>query len=110
MNKAWIYVILTCICELLWLVGFNVASVWWHWIPIVFLIAVDFNFLAKACAGLPTGTVYAIFAGVGSVGSVIIDTLFFGKTLSFGMVFFMVILVAGIIGLKLGDKQAKEAI
>ncbi len=60
------YVGLTSLFELFWIFGFNVANSWWHWIIIVSIIAIDFHFLSKACEKLPTGTVYAIFAGAGA--------------------------------------------
>src|SRR5699024_12522005 len=87
MNKAWLYVALTSFFELVWIYGFNVASAWWHWIFIVFFIFVDFHFLTKAAERLPTGTVYAIFAAVGTVGRARMDVLRFGATLSAGKIF-----------------------
>lgn len=105
MRKDWFYVALTSIFELGWLLGFTFASEWWHWILIVGLIALDFHFLAKACKNLPTGTVYAIFAGVGTLGTVLMDILLFDKQLDLWTSVFMIILVAGIIGLKLSDTE-----
>lgn len=106
MNRSWMYVVLTCCCELLWVYGFNVASTWWHWVIVIGIIAVDFHFLVKACEHLPTGTVYAIFAGAGTVGTALLDVLFFGGSLSIGQVLFMSVLIAGIIGLKLADQAS----
>ncbi|NGP45561.1 multidrug efflux SMR transporter [Bacillaceae bacterium SIJ1] len=103
LRKAWIYVALTSFFELVWIFGFNVASTWWHWIPIIFFIFVDFYFLSKACEDLPTGTVYAIFAAVGTVGTALMDVFIFGETLGGGKILFIVILVLGVIGLKLAD-------
>lgn len=103
MKKEWLYVAATSFFELVWIFGFNVASVWWHWIPIVLFIFVDFHYLSKACETLPTGTVYAIFAAIGTIGTALMDVFFFGQTLSGGKIFFIVILVAGVIGLKLAD-------
>ena len=50
--------------------GFNTANTWWHWI-IILELSVDF--LSKACEHLATGTVYAIFAGAGTVGTFLMD-------------------------------------
>ncbi|WP_019243563.1 MULTISPECIES: DMT family transporter [Bacillus] len=108
MNKSWLYVILTCIFELLWVFGFNTASTWWHWVIILVIIFTDFHFLAKACENLPTGTVYAIFAGVGTAGTTLMDVFIFGGTFSIGKLFFIVILIAGVIGLKLADNKVDE--
>ncbi|NOJ71699.1 DMT family transporter [Paenibacillus alvei] len=108
MNRSWMYVILTCLFELLWVFGFNVASSWWHWAIILGIITVDFHFLAKACEKLPTGTVYAIFAGAGTVGTALMDVLFFGGSLSIGKIVFMIMLIAGVIGLKLADQAGSD--
>jgi len=104
-NRSWAYVVLTCCFELLWVYGFNVASWWWHWGVIFLIIVVDFHFLAKACAKLPTGTVYAIFAGVGTVGTALMDALLFGGSLNTGKLLFMLLLIAGVVGLKLADQS-----
>ena len=109
MKKDWMYVALTSLCEILWLLGFSFATTWWQWIGIVALIVLDFHFLAKACENLPTGTVYAIFAGVGTFGTVLIDLVIFNKPFDLMTSAFMLILVAGIIGLKLRDGQKEEA-
>src|SRR5699024_9766004 len=100
MNKGWIYVALTSFFELVWIYLFNVASVWWHWIFIVIFIFIDFHFLTKACELLPTGTVYAIFAAAGTLGTALMDTFIFGETLTFGKIIFISILILGVIGLQ----------
>ena len=43
------YVILTCIFELLWIYGFNAAENWFHFSIIAVIIVTDFYFLEKAC-------------------------------------------------------------
>ncbi|WP_438313874.1 DMT family transporter [Sporosarcina sp. FA9] len=108
MNKGWIFVALTSFFELFWIFGFNVASAWWHWVIIVAFILVDFHFLAKACESLPTGTVYAVFAGIGTVGTSLMDVFYFGGSLSGGKVFFIVLLVIGVVSLNLADKVEEE--
>ncbi|WP_019420011.1 DMT family transporter [Paenibacillus sp. OSY-SE] len=78
MKKAWIYVFLTCLFELFWVYGFNVATIWWHWAVVGVIIIADFYFLSKGCETLPTGTVYAIFAAAGTVGTALMDIFIFG--------------------------------
>ncbi len=107
-NKGWLYVALTSFFELLWIYLFNVASAWWHWIFIVFFIIVDFHFLTKACQRIPTGTVYAIFAAVGTLGTALMDIFLFGETLSGSKVFFIVILVIGVIGLNMAESIEEQ--
>ena len=108
MNKSWIYVALTCAFELFWVYGFSTAAHWWRWAVIIAVILVDFHFLAKACENLPTGTVYAVFAAVGSVGTVTMDVFLFGGTMNMAKLFFIVLLIAGVIGLKLADGNEEK--
>ena len=108
MNKAWLYVALTSLFELLWIFGFNVASEWWHWLIIIPLIFVDFVFLSKACETLPTGTVYAIFAAAGTVGTALMDVFIFGGSLNPPKIFFIAVIVVGVIALKLSDETLAD--
>ena len=108
MNKAWIYVALTSFFELVWIFGFNVASLWWHWIPIVVFIFIDFHFLTKACEQLPTGTVYAIFAAAGTLGTALMDVFLFGEILTFGKIGFMMVLILGVIGLPVAEGMEEK--
>ncbi|HLQ72743.1 MAG TPA: SMR family transporter [Bacillota bacterium] len=103
MNKGWIFVALTSLFELVWIYGFNVANVWWHWIPIVIFIVIDFSFLTKACEYLPTGTVYAVFAGVGTLGTALMDVYLFNDSLTSGKILFIIIIVIGVLGLNIAE-------
>ncbi|RRJ64952.1 QacE family quaternary ammonium compound efflux SMR transporter [Paenibacillus oralis] len=105
MNKGWIFVILTSLFELFWVFGFNVADTWWHWVIILAVILIDMQFLAKACESLPTGTVYAVFAAAGTVGTALMDILIFDAEFSIAKGLFMGILVIGVIALKLFDNK-----
>ncbi|SDJ06043.1 DMT family transporter [Natribacillus halophilus] len=108
MNKAWMYVFLTCLFELFWVFGFNVATTWWHWGIVVIIILIDFYFLSKACEYLPTGTVYAIFAAAGTVGTALMDVFIFGGAFSIMKGVFMGILITGVVSLKLADNKGEE--
>lgn len=110
MNKAWLYVALTCLFELMWVYGFNVAKTWWQWAIIIGIILTDFHILPKACKSLPTGTVYAIFSGVGTIGTVVMDVFFFGESFSAGKLLFVAIIILGVIGLNLADNQPEKEV
>ena len=105
-SMGWLFVAITCALELVWVYGFNVASTGWHWALIVLVIVVDFAALAKACQVLPTGTVYAVFAAVGTIGAAVQDVALFERTLSVGQGLFMGLLVLGVVALKLADEPA----
>ncbi|CAM4415361.1 SMR family transporter [Paenibacillus alkaliterrae] len=109
MNKGWIYVMLTCLFELFWVYGFNVASTFWHWAIVIVIIITDFYFLSKGCETLPTGTVYAVFAAAGTVGTALMDIFIFGGDFSVAKSLFMTLLVIGVIALKLADNKSDDA-
>lgn len=56
--------------------------------------------LAKASQSLPIGTAYAVWTGIGAVGTVLIGILFFHEPVTLWRLFFIFTLIASIIGLK----------
>lgn len=105
MHRAWFYVFLTCLFELIWVYGFNAAHTWWQWAMVIGVISMDFHILPKACETLPTGTVYAVFSGAGTIGTVLMDYFLFGKSFSVSELFFVGLIILGVIGLNLADNK-----
>lgn len=68
-----------------------------------FLICLAFSMLGlyKASQTLPLGTAYAVWTGIGAVGTVIIGIVFFKEPADFWRLFFISTLIASIAGLKL---------
>jgi len=67
-----------------------------------FLIStiLSFVFLSKAVQTIPLGTGYAVWTGIGAVGTVIIGIFFFKEPSDFWRVFFIFLLIGSILGLK----------
>lgn len=103
MKKAWMYVALTSGFELVWVYNFNVASTWWQWGFTILFILLDLHFLTKACESLPTGTVYAIFAAAGTIGTTLMDVYIFNDSINLEKLGFMGLILLGVIGLKMAD-------
>ena len=108
-SRGWTYVVLTCIFELLWIYGFNAAESWPHFILIALIIVADFYFLEKACETIQTGTVYAIFSAVATVCTAHMDTLIFNVEFTIAKGFFIALLIAGVISLKLAENEETPA-
>jgi quaternary ammonium compound-resistance protein SugE len=72
------------------------------WPTIVFLIfaTASFALLAKAAQTLPIGTAYAVWTGIGTVGTVIIGILFYKEPATALRLFFLATLIVSIIGLR----------
>ncbi len=100
--------VLTCLFELLWVYGFNVAESYFDFALIAAIIIVDFYFLEKACESIQTGTVYAVFSAVGTICSALMDTFMFHVDFSFAKGFFIGVLVIGVISLKLSENEVPE--
>jgi len=56
--------------------------------------------LIKATQTLPIGTAYAVWTGIGAVGTVLVDILIFKEPADFWRLFFITTLIASIVGLK----------
>lgn len=65
----------------------------------------SFWFLAHAVKSLPMGTAYAIWTGIGALGAVIVGVVLFKEPVTLVRLFFVVMLLTGIIGLKLTSGQ-----
>jgi quaternary ammonium compound-resistance protein SugE len=63
-------------------------------------ITLSFLLLNKAVQEIPLGTAYAVWTGIGAVGTVIIGVLFFNEPMYFWRIFFIVTLIGSIVGLK----------
>ncbi|MGD7046508.1 DMT family transporter [Jeotgalibacillus proteolyticus] len=103
---AWIYLIAAGVTEIVWALGLKFSEGFTNVIPsiitIVF-ITVSFYLLSKAMKQIPVGTAYATFTGIGAVGTAVIGMIFFGEFVSIAKIFFLLLLVGGIVGLKLVD-------
>jgi paired small multidrug resistance pump len=108
MNKSLLLLILTCMFELLWIFGFNVASLPWHWVLTGGGILIGFYVLSKTCEILPTGTVYAIFTSVGTIGAAVMDVYLIDGSFNIKKAFFMMLIILGVIILKLSDNISSK--
>jgi quaternary ammonium compound-resistance protein SugE len=75
------------------------TSVYWF-IGFLVCLTVSMLLLIKATQTLPIGTAYAVWTGVGAVGTVLIGIFVFKEPADFWRVFFIVTLIASIVGLK----------
>ncbi|TSB48639.1 multidrug efflux SMR transporter [Alkalicoccobacillus porphyridii] len=105
MGKNWLYVVIGAMFEVGWVIGLNRAGTFWQWAVTVLAIVVSFLLLIQATKRLPVATAYAVFVGLGTVGSVAVDTLLFGQSLPPLKLLFIVTLLVGVIGLKMVTKE-----
>lgn len=112
MTKQWLSVVLAGLIEVLWVIGLKHANNTLEWAGTIICILLSFYLMLQASKHMPVGTVYAVFVGIGSTGTVIVDMLFFGEPFRLAKVALIAVLLMGVIGLKLvtGDKQTEEGV
>jgi quaternary ammonium compound-resistance protein SugE len=67
-------------------------------------ITCSFLFLNKAIQTIPLGTAYAVWTGIGAVGTVLMGILFYKEPSDFWRLFFVFLLIGSIVGLKMVSK------
>ncbi|EPY09360.1 multidrug resistance protein SMR [Paenibacillus sp. E194] len=111
MNKHWIYVFIAAFFEVFWVIGLKHANNVWEWGGTAISIIVSFYVMIMAGKKLPVGTVYAVFVGLGTAGTVFAEMAFFGEPFKMIKVLLILVMLAGVMGLKLvtKDSEAKGA-
>lgn len=101
MNRNWLYVLLSGLVEIVWVVGLKHSSNIWEWLGTLAAIITSFYLIIEASKRLPVGTVYAVFTGIGTAGTVATEMLVFGEPFKPIKIILIGVLLAGVIGLKL---------
>ncbi|CEG21250.1 Multidrug resistance protein YkkC [Planococcus massiliensis] len=107
MNLNWLKVIMASVFEVVWVIGLKHADSFLEWTVTVVAIIISFAVMIMAGRKLPVGTVYAVFVGLGTAGTVLSDILLFNEPLKIEKLILVGILLAGVIGLKLVTPDAK---
>lgn len=101
---AWIILLIAVFTEICWALSLKWAAMQATWqasiIPIV-LSFVNMGLLALAMRGIPAGTAYAVWTGLGAVGVIIASTMLFGDKVTPVQGAFMALIVVGVVGTKL---------
>ena len=66
-------------------------------------------FLSVALKGIDVGIGYAVWAGIGAVGATVLGPVFFSETLTVAKVFWLAVIIAGVVWLKLADSPKMTA-
>ena len=101
---AWIILLIAGLLEVGWAIGLKYTegfTRFWPTVGTVLAMVVSLSLLGIAMKSLPVGTAYAIWVGVGAVGTVALGILLLGEPASIGRLASVGLIVAGIVGLKL---------
>ncbi len=101
---AWLLLFIAGLLEVVWAVGLKYTEGWTRLWPSVFTLVVmliDFFILSAAMKNLPVGTAYTVWTGIGATGTALAGILLFGESRETLRLVCILLIVAGIIGLKL---------
>ena len=104
---AWFILFIAGIFEIAWAVGLKYSAGLTKFWPSVFTIlclAISMGMLAYAVRSLPVGTAYAVWTGIGAVGTVIMGMILFDEPKDLARIFFIGMILMGIVGLKFFTK------
>lgn len=102
----WIILVLAGLFEVGWAIGLKYTDGFtrpWPTIGTIIAMVISLGLLGIAMKSLPVGTAYAIWVGVGAVGTAILGIILLGEPATPGRLVSLALIVAGIIGLKLAS-------
>ena len=111
-NKGWVILFTAGLMEIVWAVcmgyseGFRLIQ---YDILVIVFLALSMYLLAKALnCGIPVGTGYAVWTGIGSVGTMAVSLLTGVETATALKLLFIAMIIIGIVGLQLSSKSTEE--
>jgi quaternary ammonium compound-resistance protein SugE len=106
---AWGILFVAGLCEIAWAVGLKYTDGFTRTVPTTLVIAAmvaSVWLLSIALRTIPVGTGYAVWTGIGAVGTAIVGMFLFNESRDALRIACIVLIVAGIVGLKLVTPEA----
>jgi quaternary ammonium compound-resistance protein SugE len=110
-TRAWVFLAVAGVFEVVWAIGLKYAHGFTR--PVASAITVtgmgaSFWFLSQALRALPLGTAYAVWTGIGAVGTAILGMVLFHESRATARLLCIALIVVGIIGLRFTLPAAPE--
>ena len=103
---AWFLLIVAGLFEVGWAIGLKYTEGFtrlWPSLGTAAAMLVSLGLLGLAMKSLPVGTAYAVWVGVGAVGTVILGVVLFGEPMGTLRLVSVLLIIAGLVGLKLAS-------
>jgi quaternary ammonium compound-resistance protein SugE len=103
---AWLALLAAGVLEIAWAFGLKYSdglTRFWPSAATLAAIALSFTMMAVALKSLPFGTAYAVWTGIGAVGSIVVGMLVYSESADPFRLLCLTLIVAGIVGLKLNS-------
>ena len=103
-NMHWIILFVAGLFEVAWAIGLKYTEGFSKLWPSVFTIIcmiISMALLAYAVKQLPIGTAYAVWTGIGAIGTAVLGIILFDESKELIRIFFIFLIITGIVGLKI---------
>jgi quaternary ammonium compound-resistance protein SugE len=110
MNRYWIMLLIAAVLEITWAIGLKYAEGFtrlWPSIGTVLAMAASMYLLARAAEGLPIGTAYAVWTGIGAVGTAIVGMLVLNEPRDWLRLGCIGLIILGVVGLKASARESE---
>ncbi len=101
---AWLLLVLAGVLEIGWAIGLKYTkgfTAFWPTIGTLTAMVVSISLLGIAMRTLPVGTAYAVWTGIGAMGTVLLGIFLFGESAGIGRLVCVALILTGIVGLKI---------
>ena len=103
---AWTYLLIAGLLEIAWAIGLKLSQGFTR--PLASALTIlgmlaSFWFLSLALRTLPVGTGYAVWTGIGAVGTTILGIILFSEPATAWRLISILLIIVGMIGLKMGE-------
>lgn len=103
-QMSWFYLIIAGLLEVVWAVGLKYTegfTRFWPSFLTVIAMGASFCLLSASMKQIPLGTAYTVWVGIGAIGAVVCGMIFFNESSDFLKLFFISLILVGIIGIKM---------
>jgi quaternary ammonium compound-resistance protein SugE len=106
----WLYLLLAGLLEIGWAIGLKYTQGFtrlWPSVGTAAAMILSFFLLSLALKTIPVGTGYAVWTGIGAVGTAVLGMVLLGEPREAGRIACLALIIAGIVGLKLFSAEPK---
>ncbi|MFC6334842.1 DMT family transporter [Paenibacillus septentrionalis] len=105
MKNTWLMVIVAAVFEVGWVIGIKHSESVLQWFGTIIAIFISFALMIQASKKISVGTVYAVFVGLGTAGTVVAEMMLFQADVNPMKLLLIGVLLIGVIMLKLQNKE-----
>ncbi len=105
---SWFFIFIASIFEVSWAIGLKYSEGFTKLFPTIFTISsmiLSYVFLSLGIKNISLGTAYAVWTGIGVIGTTIYGMIFFNESKDIIRIFFISLIFIGIIGIRLISKE-----